>query len=82
MCCIAVELISNFLIEARAKAQSMMKPQVNKTGVRLAFLRFSVKAKRSSKALKKKFLDDLSNSVRPFDYMVKAGQSARPKTKK
>jgi hypothetical protein len=31
-----VELISIFLIEARAKAQSMMKHQVNKTGVRLA----------------------------------------------
>jgi hypothetical protein len=30
---------------------------------------------------KKNFLDELSNSVRPFDYMVKAGQSARPKTK-
>jgi hypothetical protein len=36
----------------------------------------------SSKAWKKKnFLDDLSNSVRPFDYIVKAGQPARPKTK-
>ncbi len=36
-----------------------------------------------SKPCKKKtFLDDLSNSVRPFDYMVKAGQPARPKTKK
>ncbi|HMH42093.1 MAG TPA: hypothetical protein VK557_01305, partial [Pyrinomonadaceae bacterium] len=30
---------------------------------------------------KKKCLDALSNSVRPFDYMVKAGQPARPKTK-
>ncbi len=30
---------------------------------------------------RKKSLDDLSNSVRPFDYMVKAGQSARPDTK-
>ena len=29
---------------------------------------------------RKNFLDDLSNSVRPFDYMVKAGQLARPKT--
>ena len=29
---------------------------------------------------KKIFFDDLSNSVRPFDYKVKAGQSARPKT--
>jgi hypothetical protein len=28
---------------------------------------------------KKKFLDDLSNSTRPFDYMVKAGQAARQK---
>ena len=27
-----------------------------------------------------KFLNDLSNSVRPFDYIVKAGQPARPKT--
>jgi hypothetical protein len=35
----------------------------------------------SSKARKKKiFLDELSNSVRPFDYIVKAGQLARPKT--
>jgi len=30
---------------------------------------------------KKNFQDDLSNSVRPFDYIVKAGQPARPKTK-
>jgi hypothetical protein len=29
----------------------------------------------------KNFLDDVSNSVRSFDYMVKAGQPARPKTK-
>ena len=29
----------------------------------------------------KDFLDNLSNSVRPFDYIVKAGQTARPKTK-
>lgn len=36
MSCVALELISIFLIEARAKAQSMMKHQVNKTGVRLA----------------------------------------------
>jgi hypothetical protein len=28
----------------------------------------------------KKFLHDVSNSVRPFDYIVKAGQTARPKT--
>jgi len=28
------------------------------------------------------FFNVLSNSVRPFDYMVKAGQPARPKTKK
>jgi hypothetical protein len=35
--------------------------------------------KHCSKA-RKFFLDDLSNSVRPFDYMVKAGQLARPKT--
>ena len=28
---------------------------------------------------KKKFFDDLSNSVRPFDYVVKAGQPARKK---
>ncbi len=28
---------------------------------------------------KKNFLDDLSNSGRPFDYMVKAGQPAPPK---
>jgi hypothetical protein len=27
------------------------------------------------------FLDDLSNLVRPFDYIVKAGQTARPKPK-
>jgi hypothetical protein len=34
----------------------------------------------SSKARdKKKILDDLSNSGRPFDYMVKAGQPARSK---
>jgi hypothetical protein len=33
-----------------------------------------------AKALKKNFLDDLSNSGRPFDYIVKAGQPARPKT--
>ncbi len=32
-------------------------------------------------ATRQNFLDDLSNSVRPFDYIVKAGQSARPKTK-
>ncbi len=47
-------------------------------------LRISVSTftKHSSKALKKQnFLDDLSNSVRPFDYIVKAGQPARPKTK-
>jgi hypothetical protein len=31
---------------------------------------------------KQNFLDNLSNSVRLFDYMVKAGQPARPKTKK
>jgi hypothetical protein len=30
---------------------------------------------------KKNFSDDLSNSGLPFDYMVKAGQPARPKTK-
>jgi hypothetical protein len=37
----------------------------------------------SSKSVEgKNFLDDLSNSGRPFDYMVKAGQLARPKTKK
>jgi hypothetical protein len=35
MCCV-VKLISIFLIEARVKAQSMMKHPVNKTGVRLA----------------------------------------------
>jgi hypothetical protein len=29
---------------------------------------------------RKTFFDALSNSVRPFDYMVKAGQLARPKT--
>jgi hypothetical protein len=29
---------------------------------------------------KKIFWDDLSNSGRPFDYIVKAGQPARPKT--
>ena len=29
---------------------------------------------------KKNFLEDLSNSGPPFDYMVKAGQTARPKT--
>jgi len=29
---------------------------------------------------KKKLLDDLSNSGWPFDYIVKAGQPARPKT--
>jgi len=28
----------------------------------------------------KTFLDALSNFVRPFDYIVKAGQTARPKT--
>jgi hypothetical protein len=28
---------------------------------------------------RKNFLDDLSNSGRPFDYMVKAGQPARQK---
>jgi hypothetical protein len=27
---------------------------------------------------RKLFLDDLSNPVRPFDYIVKAGQTARP----
>jgi hypothetical protein len=27
------------------------------------------------------FFDNLSNSVRLFDYVVKAGQPARPKTK-
>src|SRR5437016_2824965 len=32
--------------------------------------------------MRKNFLDELSNSVRPFDYMVKAGQPALPKTKK
>ncbi len=32
------------------------------------------------KARQKNFLDALSNSGRPFDYMVKAGQTARPKT--
>jgi hypothetical protein len=36
----------------------------------------------SSKARKKKkILDDLSNSVSPFDYIVKAGQPARRQTK-
>jgi hypothetical protein len=34
----------------------------------------------NSKARKKNFLDDLSNSGQPFDYIVKAGQLARPKT--
>jgi hypothetical protein len=32
--------------------------------------------------MSKNFFDDLSNSGGPFDYIVKAGQSARPKTKK
>jgi len=37
----------------------------------------------SSKARKKKnFFDGLSNSGPPFDYIVKTGQLARPKTKK
>ena len=36
-------------------------------------------AKHSSKARKKEnFLDDLSIPVRPFDNMVKAGQTAPP----
>jgi hypothetical protein len=32
-----------------------------------------------SGAEEENFFDELSNSVRPFDYMVKAGQTARPK---
>jgi hypothetical protein len=36
--------------------------------------------KRRSPARKKKhFSEDLSNSIRPFDYVVKAGQPARQK---
>jgi hypothetical protein len=33
----------------------------------------------ASRPKKQKFLHDLSNSVRPFDYVVKAGQPARQK---
>jgi hypothetical protein len=34
---------------------------------------------RSRSGNKKNFFDDLSNSIRPFDYVVKAGQPARQK---
>jgi hypothetical protein len=44
---------------------------------------FSRSARNGAFSLRKKknFLDDLSNSGWPFDYIVKAGQAARPKTK-
>jgi hypothetical protein len=35
----------------------------------------------SGQQLKPKQIVRLSNSGRPFDYIVKAGQTARPKTK-
>src|ERR1700722_6046408 len=34
----------------------------------------------STRRKKKNFLDDLSNSGRPFDYIVKAGPPARPRS--
>ena len=39
------------------------------------------KAQFSKARKKKNFFDEVSNSVRPFDYIMKAGQPARPKTK-
>ena len=62
MSCVAVKLISILLTEARAKTQSMMKHGVNKIGLRLAVFAILGQGKHSSKALKKNFLDDLSNS--------------------
>jgi len=40
----------------------------------------AVSSTLSTVNIRKNFFDDLSNSVRPFDYIVKAGQLARPKT--
>jgi hypothetical protein len=41
-----------------------------------------VSARHDSRRKKKNFLGDLSNTGRLFDYIVKAEQAARPKTKK
>jgi hypothetical protein len=56
---------------------------VRKVGLPPLFLPFFVQSQARNIVLnlgRKNFLDDLSNSDPSFDYIVKAGQTARPKT--
>jgi len=81
MSCVAVKLISILLTEARAKTQSMMKHGVNKIGLRLAVFAILGQGKHSSKALKKNFLDDLSNSGPAVRLYGEGRATGPPKTK-
>jgi hypothetical protein len=57
-------------------------PVATAPGSDLVAKRYSISRLRRDDGVEEKvFWDDLSNSVQPFDYMVKAGQTARPKIK-